>query len=70
MTAISLLGIKPIRFGNVDREIDFHAFWRQCFNACNDWDLRSEYTAVAIMLQTFAVREKSDELNGQFSDEM
>ena len=34
MTAFSRLGIEPIRFWSVDREIDFHAFRRRCFNAC------------------------------------
>jgi len=53
MTAFSQLGIEPIRFWSVDREIDFHAFRRQCFNACNDSGSATRHkTAVAIMLQT------------------
>jgi len=37
MTAFSRFGIEPIRFSSADRKIDFHAFWRRCFNACSYW---------------------------------
>jgi len=43
MAAFSGLGIEPIRFWSVDREIDFHAFRRRCFNACSDWGSGSAF---------------------------
>jgi len=37
MTTFSRLGIELIRCSSVDSEIDVHAFWRRCINACSDW---------------------------------